>query len=51
VVSGTTDWIDCQTPFFLKEGEQPDLVRLNMVVEGPGKIWIRDVALSHAASR
>jgi hypothetical protein len=51
VVSGTTDWIDCQTPFFLKEGEQPDLVRLNVVVEGPGKIWIRDVALSHAASR
>jgi hypothetical protein len=45
VVSGSNDWAAYETPFFLKAGEQPDLLRLNLVVEGAGKIWVKDVEL------
>jgi hypothetical protein len=44
-VSGTTGWIQCQTPFFLRKGMAPDLIKLNLVVEGRGKVWIKDVGL------
>jgi serine/threonine protein kinase len=44
-VSGTTDWATCETPFFLKKGERPDLVKLNVVVEGHGTLWIKNVEL------
>ncbi|MCX6909965.1 MAG: hypothetical protein NTY01_18250 [Verrucomicrobia bacterium] len=44
-VSGTTDWINCQTPFFLRKGMTPDLIKLNLVVEGRGKVWIKNVGL------
>ncbi len=44
-VKGTTDWVSCETPFLLKKGQQPDLVRLNLVIEGRGKVWIKDVQL------
>jgi hypothetical protein len=42
-VSGTTDWASYETPFFLKKGERPDLIKLNLVIEGKGTVWIRDV--------
>ncbi len=45
-ISGSTDWATCQTPFFLKAGEAPDLIRLNLVVEGPGTVFIKDIELS-----
>jgi predicted Ser/Thr protein kinase len=45
VISGTTGWATTQTPFFLKEGEKPDLIRLNLVVEGSGKVFIKDIRL------
>ena len=44
-VSGTTDWVNCQTPFFLRRGMEPDLIKLNLVVEGRGKVWIKNVGL------
>jgi serine/threonine protein kinase len=47
-ISGTTDWLPSHTPFLLQEGEIPDLVRLNVAVEGTGRVWIRNVTLSHA---
>jgi predicted Ser/Thr protein kinase len=40
---GTNDWATYQTPFFLKTGERPNLLKLNLVVEGQGKVFIRDV--------
>ena len=49
VVSGSTDWMTCQTPFLLKQGEKPDLIRLNLAVEGVGKVWMRDVELLRSA--
>lgn len=42
-VQGTTDWGSYEAPFLLKEGQRPDLIKLNLVVEGRGKIWLRDV--------
>jgi tRNA A-37 threonylcarbamoyl transferase component Bud32 len=45
-VSGSNDWASYQTPFFLKKGEKPDLIKLNLVVEGVGRVWIKDVELS-----
>jgi predicted Ser/Thr protein kinase len=45
VASGSNDWVTYETPFFLKTGERPDLVRLNLVVEGAGKVFIKDIEL------
>ncbi len=44
-VSGTMNWITAETPFFLKKGEKPDMIRLNLVIDGKGKVWIDDVRL------
>ena len=44
-VSGTTAWSSYQVPFRLKKDQKPDLVKLNVVIEGRGKLWIRDVEL------
>lgn len=43
--SGTTDWASYEIPFSLKKGQQPDLIKLNLVVEGKGKVWLKDVQL------
>ena len=44
-VTGSNDWSSYETPFFLKKGEKPDLIKLNLVVKGAGKVWIKDVEL------
>ncbi|MEP6670352.1 MAG: protein kinase [Chthoniobacter sp.] len=44
-ISGSNDWVSCQIPFFLKKGENPDLIRLNIVVDGPGEVHARDIEL------
>ena len=56
-VTGSNDWTSCEIPFFLKKGQQPDLIRLNLVVAATGwlwkkavagRIWIKDVELLQA---
>jgi hypothetical protein len=42
-LSGTTDWTTQQTPFFLQKGENPDNVKLNLVIKGKGTAWIDDI--------
>jgi hypothetical protein len=44
-VRGTTDWSVHETPFLLKRGQRPDLIKLNLVGEGAGTAWIKDVEL------
>ena len=44
-LTGSNDWTTHQTPFFLKAGEKPELIRLNLVVEGSGKVSIKDIEL------
>jgi hypothetical protein len=42
---GTTDWASYEVPFYLKKEQKPDLIKLNLIVEGRGKVWLRDVQL------
>jgi len=44
-LSGTTDWSAEETSFFLKKGENPSNVKLNLVIEGKGTVWIDDIHL------
>ena len=44
-VSGTTDWASYQVPFLLRKGQKPDLIKLNLVVEGKGRVWLKAVEL------
>jgi hypothetical protein len=44
-LTGTTDWTTEETPFFLKRGENPDNLKLNLVVSGKGTVWIDDIKL------
>jgi len=44
-VKGTTDWTAHETPFYLKSGQRPDLVKLNLVMKGRGTVWLRNIPL------
>jgi serine/threonine protein kinase len=44
-ISGTNDWSEYEVPFLLKAGRQPDLIKLNLTIEGTGTLWIKDVEL------
>lgn len=44
-LSGSVGWIAQETPFFLKKGENPDNVTLNLVIDGKGTAWIDDIKL------
>ena len=44
-VTGTTDWIICETPFLLKEGQKPDLLKLNIAATGKGTVFIRNIRI------
>jgi hypothetical protein len=44
-LTGTTEWTTEEIPFFLKKGENPDNVKLNLVIDGRGTVWIDDIRL------
>ncbi len=44
-LTGSTNWTTEETPFFLKKGENPDNVKLNLVINGKGTVWIDDIRL------
>jgi hypothetical protein len=44
-VSGTVNWSRYEIPFYLKRDQRPDLIKLNVVVEGQGTVWLRNVEL------
>lgn len=44
-LSGTTNWTTEETPFFLKKGQTPDYIKLNLVINGTGTAWIDDIRL------
>jgi hypothetical protein len=44
-LSGSTEWSTEETYFFLQRGENPDRVRLNLVVNGTGTVWVDDIRL------
>ena len=45
---GTNDWSSAETPFMLQKGENPDNVKLNLVIAGAGEVWIDDIKLIKA---
>jgi hypothetical protein len=45
-ISGTTDWTSLEAYFFLKKGENPENIRLNLVINGTGIAWIDDIRLN-----
>lgn len=47
-LTGTSDWVSQQTPFSLDAGQRAELVKLNLVVTGPGTVWIDDLSLAQA---
>jgi len=44
-LGGTNNWASVEIPFFLKTGENPDNVKLNIVGEGTGTLWVDDIRL------
>jgi hypothetical protein len=48
-ISGSTEWVSQETPFFLEENQKPDLVKLNIVIEGTGTVWVDEVKLARSA--
>jgi hypothetical protein len=44
-ITGTTEWASFEIPFYLKKGQRPDLIKLNLVIEGRGKVSMKDVEL------
>jgi len=47
-LSGTNEWSTMNTPFFLKKGQDPTNIKLNVVIEGSGTVWIDDIHLIKA---
>lgn len=45
VKSGNMNWSSAETPFLLKKGENPNNIKLQIVCEGTGIIWIDDIQL------
>lgn len=50
-VQGTSDWASYEIPFFLKKGQKPDLLKLGVVLEEKGTLWIKDVEVHFAPSK
>jgi hypothetical protein len=44
-VSGTANWAHYEIPFYLRRGQKPDLIKLNLAVEGAGTVWLRHIEL------
>ncbi len=44
-VSGSSDWQKTEIFFFLKKGENPNNIKLNVLIEGKGRVWIDNIKL------
>jgi hypothetical protein len=44
-ISGSTEWISQETPFFLKKNQKPALIKLNIVIDGSGTVWVDEVSV------
>jgi hypothetical protein len=47
-LAGTNDWVTRETPFLLQQGQRPTRVKLNLVVDGEGTVWLDEVVLAKA---
>ncbi len=44
-ITGTTNWMTMEIMFILEKGQNPDNVKLNLVIEGQGTVWIDDIVV------
>jgi hypothetical protein len=44
-LTGTCDWTWCEASIAVPKGQHADRLRLNIVIEGGGTVWLRDVEL------
>ena len=44
-ISGTTEWRAAETVLYLDMGTAPERVKLNLIVEGEGTVWLDSVVL------
>ena len=49
-ITGTTEWTSQETPFVLEDGQNPSNIKLNLIVEGPGAVWVDEIVLAKGAS-
>lgn len=42
---GTNAWSSHEIPFYLKQGQRPELIKLNLTLEGTGVVWIKEIQL------
>jgi len=47
-INGTSEWVEKEIPFMLQKGQKPDRVKLNVVLQGTGTIWVDDIKLEKA---
>ncbi len=45
-LKGDNSWASYEIPFFLKHGQRPNMIKLNVTFEGPGVVEMRNVRLS-----
>ncbi len=45
-LKGSNDWASYEIPFYLKKGQNPDLLKLDFTLEGSGRAWLKDVEVS-----
>ena len=50
-LSGTTDWRSAETLLYVDKGVDPKRVKLELIVDGAGKVWVQDVKLRHRPLR
>ena len=48
-MSGSVEWVSQEAPFFLEENQKPDLIKLNVVIDGTGTVWVDEVKLARSA--
>ncbi|MCK5392503.1 MAG: hypothetical protein KAJ31_08745 [Deltaproteobacteria bacterium] len=44
-ISGTTEWRPAETILYLDRGTTPERLKLNLIVEGEGTVWLDSVVL------
>jgi hypothetical protein len=44
-LSGTNDWEDVEVKYPLRKGEKADSVKLNLVFDSKGRVWLDDIRL------
>jgi hypothetical protein len=44
-ITNAPDWLTRETYFILQKGQNPNNVRLNLIINGTGTVWVDDIKL------